>query len=306
MNRVVTGVGVASILLGAAALAIGMPGDGGTPVAAVVALLAIFGVVATLWKLLATPDADGTVLPPPWTEDGELFDRPPERSRGEDTLSGESFAAVLSEACDRARSAGTVEAGHEAVRPVLRRALVDALVLRDGDRAAVEQSLAEGHWTDDRTAAAVVDPAVEPPALSLRERIEAWLFPERVVRRQLQVAVQEIAEAADAAVPTVPGQDAPRPVPVSQPRLEDLQRGVDGSLQRAVEPLATARGPRPPGSEARDVDVSVGEEGEAGSEETDDPADESSDDATDGADDDAQTVPETDDRDRFAADGGAR
>jgi len=306
VNRLVTGVGVVSIILGAIALAIGVPGDERTVVAAVVALLAIFGVVATLWKLLATPDADGTILPPPWTEDGALFDRRPERSRGEDALSGESFGAVLSEACDRARSAGTVEAGYETVRPVLRRTLVDALVLRDGDRAAVERSLAAGEWTDDRTAAAILDPAVEPPPLSLRERIEAWLFPERVVRRQLQVAVQEIAEAAAAAVPTVPGQNAPRSVPISQPRLADLQRAVDGSLQRAVDPLATARGPRPPGSEARDVDVSIDETDEAAADGETDPAGDAADEPTDGPGDVASKTGETGDRDLFATDGGER
>jgi hypothetical protein len=306
VNRLVTGIGVASILLGAVVLAIGVPGDERTIVAAAVALLAIFGVVSTLWKLLATPGADGTVLPPPWTDDGELFGRKPERSRGEDALSGESFGAVLSEACDRARSAGTVEAGYETVRPVLRRVLVDALVLRDGDRVAVERSLAGGEWTDDRTAAAILDPAVEPPPLSLRERIEAWLFPERVVRRQLQVAVQEIAEAADEVVPTVPGQNAPRSVPISQPRLADLQRGVDGSLQRAVDPLATARGPRPPGSEARDVDVSVSENGEEPTDTGDDSVGEPTDDSADDLEGGASTSRETEDRDLFATDGGER
>ncbi|WP_372479109.1 hypothetical protein ACAH01_10240 [Halomicrobium sp. HM KBTZ05] len=312
MNRLVVGGGVVSILLGLVALAVGVPATAETIVASAVALLAIFGVGVSLWKLLASPDGDGPALPPPWTDDGALFDRAPERSRGEDALSGESFGAVLADAGQTARSDGTVEAGYDTVRPVLRRALVDALVIREGDRAAVEASLAAGSWTDNQIGAAVLDPGVDPPPRSLRARIEAWLFPERVVRRHLQIAVQAVAEAADDAVPTVPGQNAPRSVPVSQPRLEDLQRGVDGTVQRAVDPLATARGPRPPGSEAREVQVDVepagadgdGANGEAAGDESAEPAGEA------GSGD--ETARESDrsgdarERDHFATDGGVR
>jgi len=256
VTRLAAGIGLATIALGAVALLVGRAGSPGTGVAAFAALLAIFGVVAAIWKLLGTPGAgDSTVLRPPWTDDGALFDLAPERTDRDDTLSGESFAAVLAEAGDAARSAGTTEAGYETVRPVLRRALADALSLGESDRDAVEDAIDDGTWTGDRRAAAVLAPSIAPPPLSLRERIEAWLFPERVVRRRLQVAVQAIAEAADGAIPDVPGQNAPRSVPVVQPRVEDLQRGVDGRVQRARDPLATARGPRPPGEEVPiDVD----------------------------------------------------
>lgn len=244
--RTAIGVGLATILLGAIALLLG--GDsGGTVVAVLVGLLAIFGVVATVWKLLWTPGGgDSSVLRPPWTEDGQLFEQSPERTRDDDVLSGESFAAVLAEADRAARSDGTIEAGLETVRPVLRRGLADALSL-GMDRAAAEASIDDGRWTDDRAAASTLAPSIDPPRLSLRERIEAWLFPERVVRRRLQRTVQAIAEAADEAIPDVPGQNAPRNVPIVQPTLDDLQRGVDGRVQRAIDPLATARGPRPPG-----------------------------------------------------------
>ncbi|PSP94397.1 hypothetical protein BRC91_06310 [Halobacteriales archaeon QS_4_62_28] len=250
-------VGGAVAIVVAALAALRAPdGGSGSAVAVFVAVLSVLGIVGALWKVLGPPAVDSpSVAAPPWSDDGALFERAPERTPGNDVLSGESFAAVLDEAADTARVEGTVEAGFETVRPVLRRALVDALSLGRESRSVVEQRLEAGTWTDDRAAAAVVDPGVPRPEWSLRMRIEAWLFPERVVRRQLQRAVQAIAEAADDAVPDVPGQNAPRNVPVLQPPLERLQRGVDGRVQHAIDPLATARGPRPPGGDGPSVDI---------------------------------------------------
>lgn len=256
MTRLAIGVGLLAISVAGIALLAGIGGTGGTATGVLLALLAIVGIVGALWKLLATPGAgESSVVQPPWTDDGALFDRPPERTGDDEVLSGESFAALLSNAGSAARENGTVEAGFESIRPVLRRALGDALAHRLGDRDAVEAAIESGTWTDDRAAAAVLAPGIEFPPWSLRQRLEAWLFPERVVRRQLQRTVQAIAEAADDAIPNVPGQNAPRNVPVLQPRLAALQRGVDGRIQRAVDPLATTRGPRPPGSEEPSVDI---------------------------------------------------
>jgi len=41
----------------------------------------------------------------------------------------------------------------------------------------------------------------------------------------------------------VVGQRAPRPKPVPEPRLEELQRAADGELRRAVEGEASMRPP---------------------------------------------------------------
>lgn len=276
MTRLAIGIGVAAIVIGVIALLLGGGGTGSSTVSVLVAFLAIAGILISLWKLLETPGAgEPTVIEPPWTDDGALFDRPPERTSDDEALSGESFAAVLADAGSAARSEGTVEAGFEVVRPVLRRALVDALSLRDGDGSAIERALETGEWTDDRTAAAVLDPTVELPPWPIRLRIEAWLFPERVVRRQLQQTVQAIAEAANDAIPNVPGQNAPRNVPILQPRLEDLRRGVDGEVQRAVDPLATARGPRQPGSESPPIDVEESDRSQIDGQETEGDRDES-------------------------------
>ncbi|PSQ44233.1 hypothetical protein BRD07_00530, partial [Halobacteriales archaeon QS_9_68_42] len=108
----------------------------------------------------------------------------------------------------------------------------------------VEAAIEEGTWTDDRLAASVLSPSVDPPTRSLRGRVWAWLYPERAVRRRVRRATDAVAAAADEALPAVPGESAARTVPVVRPTLSDLQRGV--GLQRAVAPTAVARGPLPP------------------------------------------------------------
>jgi len=270
--RPTVGIGAVLIVVGAGVLA--LAGEtAGTGVQVLVVLLAVFGTLAALWRLTESPGAgDASVIAPPWTDDGALFDRPPERTRDDDVLSGESFAAILAEAGEAARADRSLEAGFETVRPVLGRALADALSLRAGDRDDAEQAIETGAWTDDPVAAAVLEPTLSSPPLSLRGRIEAWLFPERVVRRRLQRTIQAIAEAGEAAVPNVPGQNAPRSVPVLQPALEDLQRGVDGRVQRAVDPLSTAQGPRPPGSDDRSIELTEADRN--GADDSDEPTDE--------------------------------
>ncbi|MFC7196011.1 hypothetical protein ACFQL4_17525 [Halosimplex aquaticum] len=123
----------------------------------------------------------------------------------------------------------------------------------------MEDLLASGAWTDDPVAAAVLDERVEPPRRSLRGRIRAWLFPERIVRRQAARAVAAIADAADEELPPVVGQRAPRTVPTLAPALGSLQRSVDGTLQRAsaspsVDSAADASG-EATGGDAIDTDA---------------------------------------------------
>lgn len=298
-------VGIGALLIVVSVAVLALAGEsGGTGVQVLVALLALFGTLAALWRLTDSPGAgDSSVVAPPWTDDDALFERPPERTRDDDVLSGESFAAILAEAGEAARDDRSLEAGFERVRPVLRRGLADALSLRAGGRDEAEQAIEAGTWTDDPVAAAVLEPTCSSPARSLRGRIEAWLFPERVVRRRLQRTIQAIAEAGETAVPNVPGQNAPRSVPVLQPAVEDLQRGVDGRVQRAVDPLSTARGPRPPGSDDRSIALTEADRNGADDGSTDSEAGDVT--AADAAET-TSGVDEADDRDLFATSGGDR
>lgn len=215
--------------------------------AAALSLVVLAALGVALWKVRgALEDSDDGPAAVPWAP-GEPFASPsPEVAESDHPLSSTDLTGAVESAAAHARSAGDVETGLETLRPSLRRALVEALVAGGRDEAAVEAALADGTWTDDRVAASVLDPSVGPPESSLRGRLEAWLFPERVVRRRVRRAVNAIAAAADEALPTVPGQTAPRSVPVVQPTLDELRRGADGRLQRAADPSVVARGPRPP------------------------------------------------------------
>jgi hypothetical protein len=241
----------------------GSSGDSALLVALAV-LVGIVGVVGALVKVASSDGDGGGVAPAPWGDDGALVGRAPERSPAEYDLSGERLAEVVESAGENAREEGTVGAGVDDVRPHLRDVLLDVLVQGGTDRATAETALERGTWTDDQTAAAVLDGDVAHPGWSLVERSEAWLFPEQVLRREVQQAMQAIAAVAERELPTVPGQHAPRTVPVLQPTLEDLQRGADGQLQRAVEPLRARSGagvdgarPRP----ATDGSVELADDG---------------------------------------------
>jgi len=158
----------------------------------------------------------------------------PEYAATDDVLSGQGLSWVLDEGGAVAREERTVTAGEEWVRPTLRGVLLDVLVHDHRDRTAAETVVDEGGWTDDTVAASVVSAAVTGPSLSLRERVYAWLFPERVLRERVRVTVDEIARVADDALPAVPGENAPRTVPVVTPSVDDLQRTADGDLDLAA------------------------------------------------------------------------
>jgi hypothetical protein len=158
----------------------------------------------------------------------------PEYAATDDVLSGQGLSWVLDEGGAVAREDRTVAAGEEWVRPTLRGVLLDVLVHEHRDRTAAEAVVDEGDWTDDRVAASVVSGTVTGPPLSFRERIYAWLFPERVLRERVRVTVAEIARVADETLPAVPGERAPRTIPVVTPSVDDLQRTADGDLDLAV------------------------------------------------------------------------
>ena len=209
-----------------------------------VAVLAaiLVGLGATAWRLRvgrgwARDAADGGGVAPP--------DRP-ERSTVEAPVAGRGLAALIQRAGRAAREGETVDDGIEVVRPALREALGAALVQGGASVASTRAALDDGSWTDDRVAAAVLSGSVDPPARPFRRRLWAWLYPERAVRRRVDRAVQAVAEAADDALPAVPGQTAPRTIPVTWPSVDRLGEGVDAPLRPAIDPKTVERGPSPP------------------------------------------------------------
>ncbi|QRV13424.1 phage holin family protein [Haloterrigena salifodinae] len=234
-------------------------------------VLALVAVAVGGAKIRGALDTTADAPPVSWAP-GDSFAAPtPERSDPTPELSSDEVASVIERAGERARHRETVEDGLEVVRPPLREALGEALVAGGQSREAVKATLADGSWTDDRLAASVLEPSINPPDRPFRERIRAWLFPERVARDRSRRATGAIAEAADEALPSVPGQSAPRTKPVLQPRLEELRRGADGRLQRAVDPTATVRGPRPPRPRLVSDDADSSTESGAGPPEVDGP-----------------------------------
>lgn len=243
LRRVVAVVAGTLAVLFALVAALLASGSGSGDAGGFVALVVLVGAVGALLKLRCS-DAR-TAAAPPWSDEGALVADAPERTASDHPLSGEGLADAIEAAGSAARESGRVEDGLAEVRPALREALVDALVVGGWDGAAVERALADGTWTDDRAAAAVLDGGVVPPDRPLRRRVEAWLFPERAVVRRTGRAVQAVAEAADDALPAVVGQDAPRSVPVLPPTLDEQQRTADGSLRPARDPGAVDSGPAP-------------------------------------------------------------
>ena len=204
------------------------------------ALVVLLVGALSLWKLLRTPD-DTAVAPPPWTDEGAMVATAPEATPDTDRISGTYLSDWLEAAADDARRENTVEAGIETIREPLRPALVAVLEQGGWDHDRIDEALAQASWTADPVAAAVVDERVRPPERSLRRRVWAWLFPAKAVRYRTARAIGAIAAVAETELPPVVGQRAPRPVPIVEPTLEDLQRAADGSLRRAVEGSAAVQ-----------------------------------------------------------------
>lgn len=189
----------------------------------------------------------------PWSG-GDAFGEPaPERAADDRPLSSVALPRTVDRAAARAQD-GTVDDGIEVVRSPLRGTLESALVAGGRPGSEARRAVESGAWTDDPVAASVLSPDVDPPPQSLRDRVVAWLFPERVLRKRVRRATGEVARAADEALPTVPGQTAPRTVPVVRPPLERLRRGVDDNLSEPADPGAVDRGPTPPRADLEGVD----------------------------------------------------
>ncbi|GCF12179.1 hypothetical protein Harman_01140 [Haloarcula mannanilytica] len=245
MNRsrvtlgVAAAVGLLLVAVGALVALAGTPEPavGGPGVAGGFAILV--GLLVALWKLWRTPGGP-EMSPSPWADD-EFVGEHLETTPAEEAVSGTDLAEHVEAAAAQARKGGTVAESMGPVREPLRATLIDALVQGGHDRDAVERQLAAGAWTDDPVAAAVLDEDVTPPDRSLRARLRAWLFPEKAVRQRSARAMAAVSAAADDALPSVVGQQAPRPVPVVAPGVADLQRAADGTLQRAVDGSLPAR-----------------------------------------------------------------
>jgi hypothetical protein len=216
------------------------------------ALVGLLVVVLSAWKLLRRP-GDEQVAPAPWTPEGALVETRPEETPDTDRISGTAFTEHIEAAAADARREDTVDAGLTAIRTPLQETLVAVLEQGGWDESRIDRALAEGSWTDDPVAAAVVDERVSPPVRSLRRGVWAWLFPEKAVRHRAALTVGAIAGTADEVLPPVVGQHAPRPVPIVEPTVEDLRRAADGSLRRAVEGQAAVQSPvAEPGAEQTD------------------------------------------------------
>jgi hypothetical protein len=180
-------------------------------------------------------------------------------------VSGRGLARLLEDASERARSERSVEAGLAYLRSTLRSALLGALVRGGTPRDEAETAIDGGNWTDDREVAAALSSAVRLPDRTLRGRIHAWLYPHEHVRAITRQAVTAIADTAADEFPSIPGQTAPRNVPVVSPSVADLRQSVDGTLQPAVEEVFDTLEDR------ATVDDGPGEASENGSGGTDDP-----------------------------------
>lgn len=210
----------------------------GPVIRAAAMLIAIAGLIVAAWRLRMRPAAEddegGSEAPIRRAARYRLVESAPERAAFDHPLAGGDGSALLARASEAAREAGRAEAGVELVRPALRGLLEDVLVAGGYSEAAADRAIDEGTWTDDATAVAVLSAEVDPPSRPLRERMRAWLVPDRVVREHLDRTIAAMAATAERTLLPVPGQRAPRRVTVEPPTLAELRRDVDGSLRRAV------------------------------------------------------------------------
>lgn len=223
-------------LLGAALAITIETGPAGSRLAtAIVLLLASTAVVAALWTVWGRlPGADSGGVS--WSPDDAFATPSPERTSRREPLAGTGFAAVVDSAGLAARRTGIDAAVEDRLRPFLRARLERALVAGGMDPPAAAAHVASGAWTDDRLAASVLSPTVDPPDRPLTTRVHDWLLPERALQRRASRAAGAVARVADEAVPPVPGREAPRPLPVLLPPLEDLHQDDLFGVDRAVDP----------------------------------------------------------------------
>lgn len=192
--------------------------------------LAVVGLLVAAYVLYDVARSGPSEDPVPWSDAGPIVEDRPEAHPPSPALAGRQFAETISAASETARDERRILSGIAVVREPLREAYLEAMDAAGVDRETAERDLAEGTWTDDVIAAAVLSAHVPLPPRPLRRRIADWLFPGRAVRRMTRRGVDAVAEAGDDRIPPVVGQDAPRNVPVYRPSLASLRRGPGGEL----------------------------------------------------------------------------
>lgn len=164
-------------------------------------LLLSGGVVVglSLVRWLWTSSADRTLAGDP--KPAERFERaladPPE------TATADRWELTASDLDSEIRRG---VAGDTAADDRVRQRLVDVAVDRlaretDATREAAQRAVAEGSWTDDRTAAALLSDA-EGPVHSRRSRLRRWLDPATERRRRLRRTVTALKRLPAAGGPT--------------------------------------------------------------------------------------------------------
>ena len=117
------------------------------------------------------------------------LDRPPEGVTHAGLLTGGALDDDVARAL--AGDGGALAAVREQLRDLAETTIGD----RVGDPAAATDLVANGEWTDDRTAAAFL--ADGTPTASLRSRLRLWLDPERERERRLRRTAAAIDRLAD-------------------------------------------------------------------------------------------------------------
>ncbi|NHN48299.1 hypothetical protein G9464_11920 [Halostella sp. JP-L12] len=137
------------------------------------AAVSLVGLAAALW-IARSSDGDAAGAEP-------LTATPPEAATAETTVAGGEFDAAVERVGERDLAAGAVERGEPATR--LRETARTVLSRTRPDDADVEGMIAAGAWTDDRVAAAFLGDE-RAPGWTFRERLRAWLAPERETERR--------------------------------------------------------------------------------------------------------------------------
>lgn len=197
-------------------------------------LIALIGLAIGAWLLFTgTGSGDDSELSLPWSPAESIVDGRPEATPDRHELTGGELVEAIYDAGAVARDERDVDAGVAIIRPLLRETYRD-LRTRDRSEEDFEDALDAGTWTDDRVAAAVLAPDVEPPDQSFGQRVRDWLYPGRAVTWRVRRTVDELAALADETVPPVVGQSAPRQVPVHEPSLAARTVGPEGEFPRAA------------------------------------------------------------------------
>ena len=146
------------------------------------AVVALVGLAAALWITRSSGERDAAAEP--------LTATPPEAATTETTVAGGGFDAAVERVGDRDLSIGAIDRPEPAER--LRDTARTVLSRTRPDDAGVEEMIATGAWTNDRVAAAFLGDE-RGPGWTFRERLRAWLTPERETERRAERTVAALS-----------------------------------------------------------------------------------------------------------------